>query len=62
MASDISAIRMGLLVWVVGTIGAFVGMFFALRRTAWAAIGCTLLAPFCLALLASHFALGAKSW
>jgi hypothetical protein len=62
MASDIGAIRMGLLLWVMGTIGAFVGMFFALRRAAWAAIGFTLLAPFCLALLTGHFVLGVKAW
>jgi hypothetical protein len=62
MTGDIGAIRIGLFLWVMGTIGAFVGTFFALRRASWAAVVCSLPAPFCLALLAGHFVLGVKAW
>jgi hypothetical protein len=62
MTGEADAIRMGLLVWMTGTIGALVVMVFALRRSAWAAIVCALAAPLCLALLTGHFVLGVKTW
>lgn len=62
IAGDPGAIQIGLLLWVIGTICAFVGTFFALRRASWAAIGCALPAPFFLALITGHFVLGVKAW
>ncbi|WP_214019117.1 hypothetical protein, partial [Escherichia coli] len=58
MAGSANAIKLGLAIWVVGTIASGFALSVAIRRAALPAIGCLMLAPSCLALLIARLVLG----